>query len=143
MSESAADAGRFLLVTRSVAIPMHELTFSVSPAGGPGGQHANRSHTRVEVRFDITTSAVLGPVQRSRLLERYGPELRVVCGTERSQARNRAKALEVLAERLRKGLAVRPARRATAPTRAAVERRLESKHRRAVVKQTRRRPADD
>ena len=129
-----------LAVTRSVRIPRHELVVTYSPSGGPGGQHANRSHTRVELRFDVEASTAFGPVQRQRVIERLGPEVRVVVDDERSQRRNRALAEERLVDRLRDALHVDPPRRPTKPTRASQERRVESKQRRGQLKQSRRKP---
>lgn len=126
-----------LRVNRTVAIPVSELDVRTGPSGGPGGQHANRAHTRVEVRFDVESSPSLGPRQRARVLERLGPLVRVVADDERSQARNRSLALERLAARLAAALRVDPPRRPTRPTRGAVERRLEDKKRRAEVKRQR------
>lgn len=126
-----------LRVNRTVAIPVSELEVRTGPSGGPGGQHANRAHTRVEVRFDVESSPSLGPRQRARVLERLGPVVRVVADDERSQARNRSLALERLAARLAAALEVDPPRRPTKPTRGAVERRLEDKKRRADVKRQR------
>lgn len=136
---SGPDEGR-LRVSRSCSIPLSELTWRFSRSGGPGGQHANTSDTRVELRYDIESSEALGPRQRARLLERLGPEVRVVVADERSQARNRALALDRLAERLAAALAVEKPRRATKPSRAAVHRRLDAKRRRSDRKAQRRRP---
>ena len=129
-----------LPVTRSVRIPRHELQVTFSTSGGPGGQHANRSHTRVELRLDLETSSAFGPVQRQRVIDRLGPEIRVVVDDERSQTRNRGIAEQRLVERLREALHVDPPRRPTKPTRAAKQRRLASKQRRSDIKQSRRRP---
>jgi ribosome-associated protein len=126
-----------LRVTRSLSIPLREVELRFSPSGGPGGQHANRAHTRVEARFDIAGSPSLGPRQRARLLERIGPELRVVCDEERSQHRNRTAAIERLVARLAAGLHVEPPRRATRPTRGSKERRLSAKKQRSEVKRGR------
>ena len=93
-------------------IPLTELSWRFSRSGGPGGQHANTADTRVEVRFDIAGSPSLGPRQRARLLERLGPEVRVVASDERSQARNRDLAQRRLADRLRDALRVEAPRRA-------------------------------
>jgi ribosome-associated protein len=123
-----------------VRIPRHELQVSFSPSGGPGGQHANRSHTRVELRLDLQSSSAFGPVQRQRVIDRLGPEIRIVVDDERSQTRNRALAEQRLVERLREALHVDPPRRATKPTRASKERRIADKQRRAQVKQSRRKP---
>jgi ribosome-associated protein len=130
----------WLPVNRSVRIPRNELQFSFSASGGPGGQHANRSNTRVELRFDIDSSTAFGPVQRQRLLERLGPEIRIVADDERSQLRNRSLAEQRLAERIREALHVERPRRATKPTKASRERRKESKQRRSDIKRTRRKP---
>jgi ribosome-associated protein len=129
-----------LRVTRSCAVPLDELEWRFSGAGGPGGQHANTANTRVEVRFDVAGSPSLGPRQRARLLERVGPVVRVVAADERSQARNRALALERLAARLAEGLRVERPRVATKPSRAAKRARLEGKRRRSEVKRGRARP---
>jgi len=131
------DATDVLRVTRALSIPASELAWRFTASGGPGGQHANRSNTRVELTFDVAGSPSLGPRQRSRLLERYGPTLRIVASEERSQARNRAVALERLRQRLVEGLRVPRSRTATTPTAAAKERRLAAKRRRSVVKQQR------
>jgi len=129
-----------LAVSRSVHIPRHELQVTFSTSGGPGGQHANRSHTRVELRLDLETSTAFGPVQRQRVIDRFGPEIRVVVDDERSQTRNRALAEDRLVERLREALRVDKPRRPTKPTRASKQRRVESKQRRGQLKQTRRKP---
>ncbi|HVL27482.1 MAG TPA: alternative ribosome rescue aminoacyl-tRNA hydrolase ArfB [Acidimicrobiales bacterium] len=132
-----------LRVTRSCAVPLDELEWRFSGAGGPGGQHANTANTRVEVRFDVAGSPSLGPRQRARLLERVGPVVRVVAADERSQARNRALALERLAARLAEGLRVERPRVATKPSRAAKRARLEGKRRRSEVKRGRARPTGE
>ena len=131
-------AGDVLRVTRSVAIPLDELEVRTGPSGGPGGQHANRAHTRVEVRFDVESSPSLGPIQRARVLDRLGPVVRVTADDERSQARNRALAYERLAARLAGALHVDPPRRPTRPSKGSVERRLESKRRQSQRKKERR-----
>ncbi|MDA8380631.1 MAG: alternative ribosome rescue aminoacyl-tRNA hydrolase ArfB [Actinomycetota bacterium] len=135
---------RALRVTRTVAIPFAELTWHYSTPGGPGGQHANRTASRVEVRFDVAASAALGPRQRARIVARYGPVVAAVAQEERSQARNRTVALERLRGRLEEGLRVERPRRPTAPSRASKERRLTAKHRRGEVKRERSfRPGED
>jgi ribosome-associated protein len=120
-----------------------ELTWRFSRSGGPGGQHANTSDTREEVRFYDAGSPTLGPRQRARQRERFGDEVRAVAADERSQARNSDLALRRLRERLADGLRVAPARRPTRPTRASVNRRLDAKRRQAARKAERRRPATD
>ena len=134
--------GQPLRVTRSCVIPPDELEWRFTGSGGPGGQHANTSNTRVEVRFDVASSPSLGPRQRARLLERLGPLVRVVASDERSQVRNRELALERLRSRLAEALRVQRERRPTAPTRSSRERRLEDKRRRAERKRLRKPPAN-
>ncbi|HTJ76962.1 MAG TPA: alternative ribosome rescue aminoacyl-tRNA hydrolase ArfB [Acidimicrobiales bacterium] len=136
-------AGTHLIVSRSCRIPLDELEWRFSASGGPGGQHANTSNTRAEVRFDVAGSPSLGPRQRARLLERVGPTVRVVASDERSQARNRELALARLAARLADGLRVDPVRRPTRPRPSAALDRLADKRRRSETKRLRARPADD
>jgi ribosome-associated protein len=132
-----------LRVTRSCVIPLRELSWRFSRSGGPGGQHANKTDSRAEVRFDIAGSPSLGPRQRARLQERFGDEIRVVADDERSQLRNRQLALERLAARLASALHIERPRRPTKPTKGAVERRLADKRRRGERKTQRRRPGTD
>lgn len=132
-----------LRVTPSCAIALDELEWRTSTSGGPGGQHANRSETRVEVVFRPGESESLGPRQRARLLERLGPVVRATAGDTRSQGRNRDLALERLRAKLADGLRVQAPRRPTRPSRSAKEARLESKRQRARRKQDRRRPSVD
>lgn len=130
-------------MSSTLVLPLAELSWRFSRSGGPGGQHANTSDTRAEVRFDIAGSPSLGPRQRARLQERFGAEVRVVASDERSQARNRDLALERLADRLAEALRVTTPRRPTKPTRASDRRRLEAKRRQSSRKADRRRPAAD
>ena len=133
-----------LRVSRTCSIPLDELEWRFSASGGPGGQHANTANTRVEVRFDVAGSPSLGPRQRARLLERLGPEVRVVASDERSQSRNRSLALDRLRSRLADALRQHPARLPPAPTQASRRRRLEAKRQRGQVKRLRAAPpADD
>ncbi len=141
---SGERSGAVLRVSRSLSIPLDEISWRATTPGGPGGQHANRTASRVEVRFDVERSASLGPRQRALLLERLGPVVTASSGDERSQARNRQLALERLAERLAGGLRVPRRRRPTTPTAAARARRLEEKRHRSMTKRDRRAPrADD
>ena len=132
------DDGAVLRVTPTCVIRLDELDWRFSTSGGPGGQHVNTANTRAEVRFDVAGSPSLGPRQRARLLERLGPEVRVVASDERSQLRNRELALERLRSRLAEGLHVERPRRATKPTKAAKEKRLEAKRHRSETKRRRR-----
>lgn len=138
-----------LRVGRGVVIPARALRFRFSRAGGPGGQNVNRRDTRVELVFDVAGSPSLGPRQRARLLEALAHRLdaegrlRIVARSERSQAQNRARAVERLRALLADALAREPKPRvATRPTRGAEERRLAAKRARARRKSERARPHD-
>ncbi len=126
-----------LRVSRSLVVPLDELAWRFTTSGGPGGQHANKTSTRAEVRFDVASSPSLGPRQRARLLERLGPVIRVSAGEERSQSRNREVALRRLAARLADGLRVEPPRIPTRPTAGAKARRLDDKRRQSARKRDR------
>jgi ribosome-associated protein len=125
-------------VTRSVVVPLGEIELRFSRSSGPGGQHAQKSETRVEAVFDVASSEALSETQKRRVIGRAGPVVRAVAQDERSQWRNRELALERLAEQLRQALRVERRRRATKPTAASVERRLEQKRRRSETKRLRR-----
>ena len=139
---------RSLRVTRSVVIPEGELRWRFSRSSGPGGQSVNTADSRVELSLDLTATTALGPVLRARALERLAGRLvdgvlTVSASEHRSQLRNREAALERLAEVLRTAIAPPPRRRrATRPSRVAVERRLADKRRRARTKKLRR-PDDE
>jgi ribosome-associated protein len=130
-----------LYVNEEVEIPAAELVVRTSRSGGPGGQHANVTDSRVEVSFDIAGSSALPEWARARLLERLGPRVTAVAQDARSQLRNRELARSRLAERLRSALERPRPRRATRPGPAARERRLDSKRRQSQRKQERRPPA--
>jgi ribosome-associated protein len=132
-----------LRVTASVLIPAHELTWTFGPSGGPGGQHANRAHTRAEVRFDAEASGSLSQYQRQRIIDRLGSVVIVSADDERSQLRNRRLALDRLRQKLAGALRVETPRRPTRPGRGAVERRLEAKRQQAARKRDRRGGFDD
>jgi ribosome-associated protein len=132
-----------LEVTRSVRIGRRELMVSFHPSGGPGGQHANKAATRVELVFDVVASPSLSEAQRRRVLAKLGPVVRVVADDERSQARNRALAERRLVARLAAALAVERPRTPTRPTRASKERRIDAKKQRSQKKANRRPPPPD
>jgi ribosome-associated protein len=127
-------------VTRSVVLPLSEVDFRFSRSSGPGGQHANRSETRVEAVFDVEESEALSDAQKRRVVARAGPTLRAIAQDERSQWRNRELAVERLVDQLREALRVERKRVPTKPTAASRERRLEEKKRRSQVKRLRRAP---
>ena len=127
-------------VTRSVSIPLSEIELRFSRSSGPGGQHAQRSETRVEAILDVEASSALTAIQKRRVIARAGPVLRAVAQDERSQSRNRELAVGRLVERLREALRVERRRRPTRPTAASRQRRLDDKRRRAETKRLRRPP---
>ena len=126
-----------------LAIPVEEIGFRYSRSSGPGGQHAQKTETRVEALFDVDASETLSDGQKTRLRRRVGPVVRAVAQDERSRTRNRELALERLVAAIRAGLHVERKRRPTKPTAAARERRLEQKKRRGRAKKLRRPPADE
>jgi ribosome-associated protein len=127
-------------VTRSVAVPLSEIELRTSRSSGPGGQHAQKSETRVEAVFDVEASTALSDTQKRRVVAKAGPVLRAIAQDERSQLRNRELAVERLVESLRKALHVERRRVPTRPTGASKERRLEDKKRRGQVKRLRQPP---
>jgi ribosome-associated protein len=132
--------GESIRVTRTVALPLSEIVFRTSRSSGPGGQHAQKTESRVEAVFDVEASGALSEAQKRRVVARAGPVLRAVAQDERSQARNRELATERLVTQLREALRVPRRRVATKPSAEARERRLEAKRRRAEVKRLRRPP---
>ena len=127
-------------VTRSVSLPRSEIDYRFSRSSGPGGQHAQKSDTRVEASFDVEASTALSEAQKRRVVGKAGPVLRAIAQDERSQWRNRELATERLVEALREALRVPRRRRPTKPTKASRERRLEQKRRRSNTKRLRRPP---
>jgi ribosome-associated protein len=132
-----------LRVTDSVRVPRHELVATFSSSGGPGGQHANKAATRVELSLDVETSAAFSESQRERVVSKLGTVVRVVADDERSQLRNRAIAEERLAAKLRDALHVPRRRRPTQPTRGSQRRRVEAKKQRGATKRQRQPPSVD
>lgn len=131
-----------LRVNRDLTIPLAEITVRASRSSGPGGQHANVTASRIEASFDVLASSALGEAQRERLLARIGPRVVAISQDGRSQARNRELALARLRERIAGALTVPKRRRATRPTAASRERRLQAKRRAAERKRERRPPED-
>jgi ribosome-associated protein len=130
-------------VTRSVLLPFSEIEMRVSRSSGPGGQHAQKSSTRVEASFDVEASSALTETQKRRVAAKAGNVLRAVAQDERSQSRNRELAVERLVEKLRAALAVPRRRVATKPSAKARQRRLDEKRRRARAKALRRPPGPE
>ena len=139
-SNIAAMDGESIRVTRSVTLPRSEIELRFSRWSGPGGQHAQKTESRVEAVFDVEASSALTERQKSRVRGKAGPVLRAIAQDERSQWRNRELAVERLVEQLRAALRVERPRRPTKPTKASRERRLEQKRRRSEIKRLRRAP---
>jgi len=145
MSDSPVTAARNLLaVNESLSIPRTELDVRVSRSSGAGGQHVNKTSSRVEIFWNIVGSRAVSEEQRARLREKLASRLttegsiRVVASDMRSQSRNRELAEERLADLVRRALVIPRKRRATKPTRAAKEARLDSKKRHSTKKRDRR-----
>ena len=136
-------------ISQQSSIPLQELVFRFSRSGGPGGQHANRSETRVELLFDVGRSPSLAESQRERILTRLSHLidkdgiLHLVSGSTRSQHQNREEVIARLKSLLMEALRPRKKRRPTRPSRSARQRRLESKRRQSAKKRDRRRPAGE
>lgn len=141
MSDDAG--GETLRVTSSLRIPLREIDFRYETSGGAGGQHANRSQTRVELAFDAKASSALSPTERERIIGNLGSVVRTGAADSRSQMRNRELALERLGKKLAGALHVDRPRRPTRPTRAANRRRLDTKRKAGERKRLRRPPTDD
>lgn len=124
-------------MTRSVSLPTDEISFRVSRSSGPGGQHAQKSETRVEAIFDVEASTALSDIQKRRVVGKVGPVIRAIAQDERSQLRNRELATGRVVEQLRAALHVDPPRVATRPSKASVERRITAKKRRGATKRLR------
>jgi ribosome-associated protein len=145
MSDSPVTAARNLLaVNESLSIPRTELDVRVSRSSGAGGQHVNKTSSRVEIFWNIVDSRAVSDEQRARLREKLASRLttegsiRVVASDMRSQSRNRELAEERLADLVRRALVIPRKRRATKPTRASKEARLDSKKRHSTKKRDRR-----
>ncbi len=133
---------RILSTGPGCRIPVDQVRWRFGPSGGPGGQHANRAHTRVEAEVDLQTARGIEAEVRDRLVAKLGPVIRVVVDQHRSQARNRERALDEVEKRLCEALVEVAPRKPTRPRRGAVERRLEAKRRRGARKAERRRDWD-
>ena len=129
-----------LEIRPGISIPLDEVEVRATRSSGPGGQHANVTASRVEASFDVGASSALTGEQKRRVMARCGPMVRAVAQDTRSQRRNRELALERLTTRLARALTVQRQRKATRPTRAAKERRLQQKRQRGETKRLRGRP---
>lgn len=138
-----------LVVRPRFVIPAEELHESVSTASGPGGQHVNKTASRISLRWNLKESEVPSDAQRTRLLDKLASrltrkgELIVHVESARSQLANRRMARERLAGLIDEGLHVPRARRATRPTKGSKRRRVDAKKRRSATKRLRGRPPRD
>ena len=138
-----------LQVTGNLVIPEREIDFSASRSGGPGGQHVNKTSTRVTLAFDVENSEALTRKQKNMIWARLGNRitsdglLKVSSGDTRSQFSNRELARKRLAEMLNKALIPPKKRRPTRPPKAAMERRIQSKKKRGRKKELRQTPSMD
>ena len=142
MTPHVLDDGSLFIRAR-LTIPSHEIALRVTTSGGPGGQHANRSLTRVVASFDVAESQALSNADRALLIQKIGPVVRTSAGRFRSQGQNRSAALEQLADKIAVALTRSPPRRPTKPTKGSKVRRVDDKKARGRVKEQRRRPIDD
>jgi len=142
-------ASEALRIGAGLVIPADELTETASRAGGPGGQHVNKTSTRVSLRWNVRASPQLSAAQRSRLIRRLGPRITragnliVHCGASRSRAQNRETARLRLAELVRDGLRSTRRRVPTRPGKGAREQRLREKKQRSTTKRRRGRVRGD
>lgn len=132
-----------LIVGPSLRIPLSEIELRASRSSGPGGQHANKTESRVEAVFNAAVSQAPEPAQRRRIVAAHGPVVRAVAQEARSQLRNRELALTRLGEKLERAIATRRTRVATKPSKGAQERRITAKRAQSEKKATRRRPSTD
>jgi ribosome-associated protein len=132
-----------LVIKARLTIPAEEIELRVTTSGGPGGQHANRSLTRVVASFRVRNSEVLRDEDRELLEERAGSVVRATSSRFRSQAQNKSAALENLAGKIAQALTRQAPRRASKPTRASKIRRVDEKKAHGRVKEQRRRPSED
>jgi len=144
------DSARFgLEITPSVTIPATEIEARATRSSGPGGQHVNKSSTRVELVWTLGQSRAISEAQRARIRDKLAGRLdadgnvRIVASDTRSQRQNRALAEERLVILVRRALAVPKVRKRTKPGKAAIERRLTEKHKHSDQKRERRRRDTD
>jgi ribosome-associated protein len=141
MADEDIQIGRYV-------VPASELSWSFATSGGPGGQHANRSNTRAELRFDLAASDVFPPAVNAVMVSQLGSHIVngtvvVIADESRSQWRNRAIARRRLGALLERAMHEPTPRKKTRPTRASRQRRVADKRARSDVKRLRRRPDDE
>lgn len=148
-SAASGDDDRALRVNDRLAIPRAELDVRASRASGAGGQHVNKTSTRVEITWNAAASPSISDADRARILTRLASrlsaqgELRIVASDTRSQLQNRELAEGRLADIVRRALVIPKPRKKTRPSRAAKEARLTDKRHVSEKKRVRRVKTDD
>jgi len=127
-------------INRSWSIPDAELEWKYTTSGGPGGQHANKASTRVQLSWSIVDSPTVSQGVRARLVSKLGDVVRADVDDHRSQLRNKDIAMERLGDKVKAALVTKRKRRATKPTRGSQRRRLEGKKRKSHTKKLRQKP---
>jgi ribosome-associated protein len=149
MTGDIRNSNNDLRVLGHISIPLSEVEIRASRSGGPGGQHVNTSSTKIEVRWNVDATQVLGAEDKARIRASLGERvdadgsIRVVSSESRSQTRNREIATARLVELIRGALVVPKKRRPTKPSRGAKEKRLQEKKMRSERKKGRRTGLDD
>jgi len=132
-----------IYIKEGLSIPLHEIDISASRAGGPGGQHVNKTSTRITVRWNVSKSSVLNEEQRARLLEKLGSQLNkegdliIHSSASRSQQHNKKAALDLLSKRVQKALHIPKKRMKSRVPKKAKEARLQQKKQRSELKKMR------
>lgn len=132
-----------IVVKNGIVIPAHELTITTSRAGGPGGQHVNKTDTRVTIHWNVANSKALTETQKQRVLDKLEPQLTedgnliVHNGSTRSQLQNRKLAYQQLAQKVRRALHVPKKRMKTRISKGVKEKRLQEKKQRSELKKLR------
>lgn len=124
-------------------IPLREVELRASRSSGPGGQHANKTASRIEAVFDVAASEALSPEQKRRVIGRLGPRVVAVAQDSRSQSQNRELALQRLAQRVAGALAVARPRTPTRPSKGSIKRNQDAKRQQSQRKRDRRRPGEE
>jgi ribosome-associated protein len=130
-------------------ILISELTFKAVRSSGPGGQHVNKTASKVEVSFNLETSAAISEIEKERIRNKIPTKISsegiimLQSGETRSQHRNKAIVIERLIELLQQNLKVAKPRKKTKPSKSVIEKRLKSKKENALKKSSRRPPKID